>query len=232
MVVLLVFASCKKEVNISFNEHSIEISKDAIVDINYPKAKGTKAIAERINQTLEDYIAQQINLSEEAVSNNTIDEAVTAFNTAYNTFIKDFPDSAQKWEALIDGEVTYRSPEVISIALSTYLDTGGAHGNTNVQFFNFNPQTGEALKMKDLVSDLEGLSEIIQEQLKSEIEANTDEPIENVFLDSDFKLPESLGYSDEGLVILYNPYEIASYAQGIIEFSVPFENVNSFLKVN
>ena len=47
-----------------------------------------------------------------------------------------------------------------------------------------------------------------------------------------FELPESLGYSDEGLIILYNPYEIASYAQGIIEFSIPYEDVNSFLNVN
>ena len=183
MVVLLVFMSCKEEVNISFKEHSIDTYKDAIVALNYPKAEGTKAIAERINQTLEDHISKQINLSEEAVASNTVDEAVAQFNTAYNTFITDFPDSPQKWEALIDGEVTYHSHEVISIALSTYLDTGGAHGNTNVSFFNFNPKTGESLKTEDLVSNIEGLSVLIKKQLKTEIEANANEAMENVFFE-------------------------------------------------
>lgn len=232
IMTLLMFASCEKEVKISFNELSIDTSKDAIVAINYPKAEGTKEIADRINQTLEDYVSKQINLSEEDLAKKTINEAVNQFNADYNTFIRDFPDSSQKWEALIDGEVTYSSDEIISIALNTYLDTGGAHGNTNVRFFNFNPQTGEQLKSNDLVSNFEGLSELVEKRLKTAVEAKTDEPIENVFFGTDFKLPESLGFSDEGLIILYNPYEIASYAQGIIEFSIPYENVRLFLKVN
>lgn len=232
IVLLLVLVSCKKETTINFNEHSIETSSDAIVALNYPKAEGTKAIANRINQTLEKHISKQINLSEEPVADRTVDETVKRFNDAYNSFIKEFPDSPQQWEAMIDGEVTYRSPEIICIALNSYLDTGGAHGNTNVKFFNFNPNTGELFKMNDLVSDREGLSAIIKTQLKTEIEANANEPMENVFFGDDFKMPESLGYSDEGLIILYNPYEIASYAQGIIEFSIPFEAVTSFLKVH
>lgn len=230
-MLLLVIVSCKKEVSLNFVEHSVERSEDAVIALNYPKAEGTEAIASQINKILENHISSQFNLSEETDSSNTLEEAITQFNTEYNTFIKDFPDATQQWEALIDGEVTYRSSEVISIVISTYLDTGGAHGNTNVRFFNFNPNTGELLNMKALVSDVEGLSSIIQSELKSEIEANANEPMENLFFGNDFKLPETLGFNDDGLIILYNRYEIASYAQGIVEFSIPFEKVQGYLQV-
>lgn len=232
ILVLLVFISCKKEESISFIEYSVETSNDAIVALNYPKAEGSEAIATRINQTLEAHISKQINLSEDTTIENTVDEAIQQFNTDYKSFISDFPDAAQQWEALIDGEVTYRSPEVICIALNSYLDTGGAHGNTNVRFFNFDPLTGNLLEMDDLISNIDGLSALIKTQLKSEIKANTTEPLDHAFIGSDFKFPESIGYSDEGLIILYNPYEIASYAQGIVEFSIPFEDVNSYLNVH
>lgn len=234
IILLLTFVfSCDKDVKIDFTETNIEKSKSTIISINYPKASGTKEVAKRINETLENYIVNQTNLTEDSIINMPINDAVEQFDMAYDSFKKDFPDSTQKWEVLIDGEVTYRSPEVISIAINSYLDTGGAHGNTNVRFFNFNSQTGALFSKKDLISDFKGLSEIVEQQLKAEIKANAeDELMEDFFFGKDFQLPESIGFSEEGLIILYNPYEIASYAQGIIEFTIPFEEVSSFLNVN
>lgn len=234
LILLLIFVfSCDKDVKIEFTENNIETSISTIVSINYPKANGTKEVAKRINETLENYIVNQTNLTEDSIINMPVNDAVEQFDKAFERFKKDFPDTTQKWEVLIDGEVTYRSPEVISIAINSYLDTGGAHGNTNVRFFNFNSQTGALLSKKELISDSKRLSEIVEQHLKEEIKANAeDELMEDFFFGKDFQLPETIGFSEEGLIVLYNPYEIASYAQGIIEFTIPFEEVSSFLKVN
>jgi len=232
IVALSIIFSCKEEVKIDFSEENIETSQNAEISINFPKAEGNKVVSELINNTIQNYIISQTNLSEDSLTNLSIDEAVERFNTEFKTFKVDFPDSSQKWEAFIDGEVTYRSPEVISMAINSYLDTGGAHGNTNIRFFNFNPQSGELYSKTELISNVEGLSEVITNQLKKEIKSNSDQPMEDFFFGKDFQLPESIGFSDEGLIILYNPYEIASYSQGIIEFTIPYEEVSSFLKVN
>lgn len=218
---------------IDFSEALIETSKRADIAINFPKAEGTKEIANRINQTLERYIITQINVSENEDSDGNLNDAITAFNEEYESFKNDFPESIQQWEVFIDGEVTYRSPKIISIAITSYLDTGGAHGNTNVRFFNFNPQTGKSYTKKDLFSNFKKLSEIIEKQLKQNIQTESDlEVIEDVFFGKAFKLPETVGFSDEGLIILYNPYEIASYSQGIVEFTIPISEVKQFLKIN
>jgi hypothetical protein len=229
VVLVLVVVSCKKEVKIDFTEAQIETLENAEISINFPKAEGSKDVANRINTTLQNYIVNQTNLSEDSLTTASIEDAVRQFDTEYIRFKTDFPESSQKWEAFIDGEVTYRSPEVICIAINSYLDTGGAHGNTNVRFFNFNPQTGSLLKTNDLIADVKGLSEIVKQKLKEEIK---DYNSEDSFFGEKFQLPETLGFSDEGIIILYNPYEIASYAQGIIEFTIPYEDVNSFLNIN
>lgn len=233
IIVALSFVfSCKKEVNIEFLEENIESSNAADISINYPKAEGSKAVSELINTTIQNYIVSQTNLSDDSLTNLSIDDAVKRFNTEFKTFKSDFPESSQKWEAFIDGEVTYRSPELISIAINSYLDTGGAHGNTHIKFFNFNPETGKLYSKTELISDIDGLSEVIANQLNEEVKSNSDEPMEEFFFGKDFQLPESLGFSDEGLIVLYNPYEIASYSQGIIEFTVSYEDINPFLNIN
>lgn len=60
---------------------------------------------------------------------------------------------------------------------------------------------------------------------------NKDSQMEDYFFGKDFQLPESIGFSDEGVIILYNPYEIASYSQGIIEFTIPYEEIESNLNL-
>lgn len=216
---------------VDFSEEIIETSEGAEIALNFPKAEGTKDVTNRINQTIENYIIEQINVSESDTTNGNLNDAIAKFNNEYKRFNTDFPDAAQQWEAFIDGEVTHRSPEIISIAITSYLDTGGAHGNSSVRFFNFNPQTGEQLQTNDLVSNLQGLSEVVKKQLIIELKADNSD-MEDVFFGKEFQLPETLGYSDEGLIVLYNPYEIASYSQGIVEFTIPFEDINSFLKIN
>ena len=224
--------SCKKEVKIEFFEENIESSKAADISINFPKAEGSNTVSKLINTTIQNYIVSQTNLNDDTLTNLSIDDAVKRFNTEFKTFKNDFPESSQKWEAFIDGEITYRSPEVICIAVNSYLDTGGAHGNTHIKFFNFNPQNGKLYSKGELIKDVNGLSDVIANELKEEVKSNSDEPMEEFFFGKDFQLPESLGFSDEGLIVLYNPYEIASYSQGIIEFIIPFEDVNTYLNIN
>lgn len=227
----LVF-SCNEEVKIDFNEENFESSKNADISINYPKAEGSKVVSELINSTLKNYIVNQTNLSEDSLKILSIDDAIERFDSEFIRFKTDFPESSQRWEAFIDGEVTYHSPDVICISINSYLDTGGAHGNTTIKFFNFNPQTGNLYSKNELTSDIDGLSEVIANQLKEEIKSNSEDSMEDFFFGQNFQLPESLGFSDEGLIVLYNPYEISSYSQGIIEFTISFEEISSFLNVN
>ena len=232
LLFLLALSSCKEEVTINFIEDSIETSEHADIAIHIPKAKGTEAVVSRINTTLENYIIAQSNFTEATISELSVPEALDLFNKEYNTFMKDFPESSQKWEYFVDGEVIYHSEQLICIALTTYLDTGGAHGNTNVKFFNFKTETGAEFSNAELIDDLSGLSEIVQQKLLETLKSEDDPAsINDVFFGNNFELPESLGFSDEGIIILYNPYETASYSQGIVEFTIPYDDIDAYVSI-
>ena len=233
-IISLAWFSCDEDVLITFKEQNISKTANAVIDVNYPKVIGNTTTATRINNTLESFIITQITgVDSTQIQLPDINRTIEEFDTEFIAFRNKFADSAQKWEVLIDSEVVYESPEIISIAVNSYINTGGAHGNSQIEFLNFNPINGAILNLNDLIINLEGFTRLVEDSFKLEIKASEDSShMEDFFFGKEFQLPESFGFSDEGLIILYNPYEIASYSQGITEFSIPFEKLSNFLKVH
>ncbi len=217
----------------TFRYQTIEKKENALVDINYPKAEGNDDIAKKINTTIENFLANEINLTETPDKVLTLEEAIKGFDREYKSFKDDFADTTQQWEAVIESEVTYESENIICIAVNSYLDTGGAHGNSHVTFMNFDKKTGKLLKQKDIITDLKAFKKFVQPYFKKATLPLSDEDmIEDPFYGEGFQLPENIGYGEDGIILLYNVYEIASYAQGITEFSIPYESTNPYLKIH
>lgn len=233
LLIALVIYSCNEDVKLTFKTQHIEKFSDAVIAINYPKAIGTKAVSEKINQKIEHVIANEMNMADTPENDISVSQAVSQFDDEYKTFKNDFQDTNQQWEVDVEGKVVYESPEVICISLQSYIDTGGAHGNTRITYLNFNPETGALLKQNDIISNLTEFKKIaekaFQEQTKPK---DNDETIEDFFFGEDFQLPENIGFTKEGLLLLYNNYEIASYAQGVTKIVLPYNDTKGFLKIN
>ena len=174
-----------------------------------------------------------MNMADTSENNISVSEAISAFNKEYKAFKDDFQDSSQKWEVKVDGEVIYESPEVICLSLQSYIDTGGAHGNGKVTFLNFNPETGAILNQNDIINNTAEFKKIAEKAFKEQTKPkDSNETIEDFFFGEDFQLPSNIGFTDAGLVLLYNNYEIASYAQGITEILLPYSQIKDVLKLN
>ena len=78
---------------------------------------------------------------------------------------------------------------------------------------------------------MDAFTEFVKPYFEAEIKSKGEERIDDYFFGDPFHLPANIGINDEGILMLYNVYEIASYAQGITEFTIPFEDVERFLKV-
>ncbi|WP_299777501.1 DUF3298 and DUF4163 domain-containing protein [uncultured Formosa sp.] len=225
---LFILASCTENKEITFSEQAITTPNNAIVDINIPKAEGNSQVAIHINESLKQYVATALQFNQDAKTINSIEKNINNFNTEYTNFKNQFPESAQEWEVQIDGEVMFKSPEVISISLTSYTNTGGAHGILVITFLNFNAQTGELIKNEQLFKNEERFTEFANPYFNDEIAEKKD-----MYLDTEnFVLPQNIGYSEDGLILLYNTYEIAPYTTGITEFVIPFDEANSYLNIN
>ncbi len=224
----LVLLNCKEEQETIFSDTNITTKTNTIVEVNIPQASGNKTVSNQINSEIHKTIISALHIGNpDEITSTSIQESINAFNNEYNTFKTDFSESAQLWDAQIDGEVMYQSPELTSIAITTYTNTGGAHGTLNISFLNFDSKTGQRIQNNELFNDIETFKTVANPFFK---DATKDK---SLILDNNlFKLPTNIGYSEDGIVLLYNTYEIAPYSSGIIEFAVPFEDAESYLVFN
>jgi hypothetical protein len=229
LIVLVIFTSCEKHKPLVFTEEIITPRTQATIELVYPKFEENSKLATTLNKTIKQSIAERLVDTDESVL--SMKEAIEKFDTDYKRFIKDFQESQIPWEALVDSEITYQSQDIICIALNTYINTGGAHGNAFIEFLNFNAETGALLSQDDFLTNRKELTQVAKTHfIKMLKEESKDLSLGNYFNEDIFKLPEQIGFSDEGLILLYNSYEVLSNPQGITEFTIPFSEVESFLK--
>jgi len=215
---------------LAFEETAIEKNDPVTIQVIYPKLNDDSEIASKINATIELTIAEQIDFFNEDAKSLSLDDAIAQFENQFISFRNDFEDDAAPWEVTINSEVIFQSVYVITVVVDSYTFTGGAHGNSVITLLNFNPASGNLYTHDDLFKKVGDFSGLVEQHLKSEIAEKSIK--ENYFFGENFKLPENIGFNEEGVIFLYNTYEIASYAQGITEFTVPYNEIANYLKIN
>lgn len=227
---ILLFASCNNDFEpVTFKSVSINESFKTDIEVNYDEAKGDKALSEIVNSQIEKSIIASINSSDNVMD---LRDALNSFNSEYLKFKEEFPDAAEPvWELSIETKVSYQSDDIISIAIGTYEYKGGAHGNDQIKFLNLNAKTGHVLETNDFLENNESFVDLAKSYfIKNLNDEDANLKMEDFFFGKPFHLPENIGLCDEGLILLYNVYEVASYAQGYTEFVIPFNEVKPFLK--
>ncbi len=107
---------------------------------------------------------------------------------------------------------------------------GGAHGSWSSVTYHLNPQTGEQYTLESFFGE-DGLQKllVIAEKLFRESEGiDPDVPLSESgywFSNDEFHLGSNFTFTDDGMEIMYNHYEIAPYSEGIITFKIPADQI-------
>lgn len=158
--------------------------------------------------------------------------AASLFAADYEVVRNDMGSLSGCWKLETKADTVHSTPNALTVKVETYAYTGGAHPNSSMSFYTFDRKTGRMLSLADMVDDTVALLGILEkafrQQQKLAPNANLEE--EGYFLhDGHFFLPANIGTGREGLVFYYNPYEIAAYAVGPIEVTIPYEKLNGIL---
>ena len=226
LVIFSIFSCVTEEKLLTFSEENTVFEGSIIVETNIPVIMDESEVAKNINSIVNSFVINAINPD----SNNdalTIKDAAKGLDDDYKSFSEKLDDDSQPWEAFVDGEVTFQSSEILSMAFNTYLNTGGAHGNSIITFLNFNPVSGRLYKKEDFIEYLNEFKTLAKKHFEKAI---TEEG--EALNDSEFKLPEAIGFSDEGVILVYNTYELADYSLKLLEFTIPFEELGDALQIN
>lgn len=171
--------------------------------------------------------------------------------TVYNTLNKQFAATAhtsvaafQKENVVTDPElsynaslqerfaVTYNKGQYFSILFRTVQDLGGAHPFAAYNGAVYDMKTGKALALTDLLNgDQKAIDQIISDGFTAQMKANP----EAFYEDAETILAESIanknyGYylTEKGLTFFFQQYEIAPYAAGVQEYTLPFSQTEAF----
>lgn len=118
---------------------------------------------------------------------------------------------------------------IISFERSNYSNLGGVHGNTYVSGLNFDTRTGARLTLDDIAEDKESFLAAAKEYVlllcESDAYKNRLMPGYEDYLND--ILQDDLWYLDEeGITFIANTDTLAAYAEGTLQFTVPYENLN------
>lgn len=230
-IFIIVLTSCSEEIKpATFETYLVDEPFDAEITATYSKAEGNTKLSKTINQNIENAIVETIST---AKTKSDLKTLLKDFNKEFLEFKKDFDEASEPvWELDVETELVYQSEAVLTIVISTYEFKGGAHGNDQIKFLNLDAKTGTILTLDDFIENKGEFITLAQTHFKKASELKDDTlNMEDFFFGKPFQLPENIGYSDDGLVLLYNPYEVVSYDQGYFEFVIPFEAVDSYLKI-
>ena len=125
-------------------------------------------------------------------------------------------------------------------SMTTYYSsyTGGAHPNNTQAAFNFNVEDGTRLSLGEILLP-EGqlvLKSMILDRLQTKASDfglfdEYESIVEERFQPSALATQVDYWYfSDTGLVIFFNPYDILPYAAGVVKIEFSYEDLSEFLK--
>ncbi|MGE6489040.1 DUF3298 and DUF4163 domain-containing protein [Paenisporosarcina sp. NPDC076898] len=124
-------------------------------------------------------------------------------------------------------EIKTNERNILSLTLTVYAFTGGAHGMTIVKALSFDVTTGKQYELKDLFkpdSDyVTVLSKIIGQKIK-DWDIDLLEPFTKIRPDQDFY------FADHSLVIYFQLYEITPYVWGFPYFPIPILDIQDIIQ--
>lgn len=231
-IILLLFNACDEELKpVEFKTNNLDTSFDADISVAFDEAKGRNDLSKTINNNIENAILNTVNSQE---NESELKAVLKHFNDEYLKFKSEYPEATEPtWVLQIETELTYQSKDIITFAISTYEFKGGAHGNDQITLLNLDAKTGKPLELNEIINDLDGFTALAKSKFISSIEKSKDNlSISDFFFGKPFELPANIGFSEEGIILIYNVYEVASYDFGYTEFKIPFDEADSFLKVH
>ncbi len=164
-------------------------------------------------------------------------ESATAFDQGIaDMYVSDDP-AGHKWSGFlkIRSHRDVLNERIVAYTVERQEYMGGAHGMETVMYYNYDLRTGDRLTL-DVVFTPEGkaaLAERIRVRILEEHQKDNWEELneEGCFFAADsVQATENFLLSNEHITFMYNPYDIACFAQGRTEVKLPLDRLEGFKK--
>lgn len=145
-------------------------------------------------------------------------------------------------ELQTDFSIPLLSSKYASILFSYYYYTGGAHGNTTTSSYNYDFENKKKIELEDLFAENFDYLKFISDYCIEDIRKQNEDQGYTPDMDwiSGGASPDQANFktfliTENSLIILFDPYQVAPYVWGIVAVNIPFskfkENMSSSFRV-
>lgn len=236
-LLFIFFVSCNKELSFENEtikkESTLPCKKDCpIISIDIPVAKNIPVVSDSINKKTLNVLKEIVYFGENPSEAKDYKTLASLFIASYEEMHKKFPDETFGWEAKITGNIEFQSEQILNIKIDHYTFTGGAHGYQGFRSLLFNPTSGKSISNEQLFKNIKEFKAFAEKEFRAKYKIPTVANINStgfMFENDKFQLPQNIFYTDNGLLLYYNSYEAASYAEGPLEIVFPYEKISKYL---
>lgn len=135
---------------------------------------------------------------------------------------------------ILTAEVMSVQYDVMSYQIDRYIDNGGAHGQHDVLYYNYSVNTGEEVLLDDVFveSSADTLTTLILQSLAADLKMDVEELGRSEYKVEKIGPTDNFYFSEEGIVFVYNAYDIAPYSVGDTRVLVAWTAVLPILRAN
>ena len=204
------------------------------VYIEYPEFSDSaklplnELISSRLRTTTSEYFREE-------VVDGTFEHIAQSFIQDYKSFKIDFPDYQIGWYVKVFSEITYESEEIMSFRIDSESYTGGAHPNSRTAFYVIDKQLKSELSTSDIIADTSKFKNMLEAEFRRLKGISGDQSFADrgyYINDGDFLLNNNIGISDTKIMVHFNPYEIAPYAEGATTIEMNKTDLKGILKID
>ena len=235
----VVLISCQKDKQLEFSTEtytektSLPCSENCpTVEVKVPIAKNVPIVADSINKRVFSVVKTILYFGEKPYTATDYKDLIHSFIKSYEDMQKEFPKDTFGWEGKLEGSVGYQSENILNILIHHYTYTGGAHGYQGIRSLIFNPKTGKIITNEQLFNDVNAFTKFAEQKFRTAYKIPENAAINStglMFEDEKFALPMTMIFNKTGLLLYYNSYEAASYADGPKEIQLTFAELEPYL---
>lgn len=212
-----------------------EKSPQATISFEYLQAKSTDDAGNWLNDQLKNISGiKSGNVNREAGFKKMASAYFTDYKQQISKQQKDGPDRGfEAWMNYTDDSqqsIVYNENGFVVVDYLTDAYTGGAHGNYASTMFCLDVKNKKQMVLNDVVKiDSNSLQKLLEQNLRKQYNIKPQDQLNKVLFDNFLKPNNNFYFNRNGLAFMYNPYEVASYAQGQIVVFIPFSELKAYL---
>lgn len=187
----------------------------------------------KINSFIISFLLDSI-WSQEGIPDKDFNNMAVNFFRDYEKLKQEISNPMMTYQLNVNSEIKFQTESTVSLSISYFIFTGGAHPNSFTRLIVFDKSTGNSLPLSSFFKtgfedDLNKKIDLAFRKLKGLSPADNLQDKGGLF-ENKITFNNNFAVSGSDIEFYYNPYEIAPYVEGSTELKIPISELKNILK--